>query len=408
MQLSQQDIKELDGLYKQLNGTTDFTLFAVGGKEGDRFTYVAKIPFGVLAEQYDLVPDAELSTNLKLQRDLVVSRSRNIANYIGSNGDFIFPELISISESIIAEQLNAGNVFKITIPSDAFRYLVDGQGRLSGIKRELKSSPELAEHCIDIKFIVSEGIKRDTQIFADVNQTPISPNKSQCVAMDNRMVINRFAKVVSESTVLKSKIDFTKASVTNSSNTGKLWTLNQMVSFITILTGTTNKSSQEKLADEATQKYWLGFISRYLEKLQMHPGIKAIFNADEISAEFRSQTVIGTSVFLKSVALLGKIIVMNVVDSGQKQVDWSFFDKWASLDLSVDNKEWLGRCMNYRGRFEDKAFNHKATVSYLCEQLGLQVPKELESIEEEVLMARAQMLKAKREEAKQLAKEEAQ
>jgi hypothetical protein len=72
-------------------------------------------------------------------------------------------------------------------------------------------------------------------------------------------------------------------------------------------------------------------------------------------------------------------------------------DKLSDVVFSTINPEWSGRCLNYRGRFEDKTFNHRAMASYLCMVTGLEVPEELETVEEEVLRARADILKLKRE-----------
>lgn len=82
---------------------------------------------------------------------------------------------------------------------------------------------------------------------------------------------------------------------------------------------------------------------------------------------------------------------------GQGQMDWSFMDKIADVDLSVNNSEWIGRCLNGRGKFEDKSFNHGAVASYLCTVSGLHVPEELEAVEEEVLMMRAKIKRQLRE-----------
>mgnify|MGYP007079440437 FL=1 len=60
----------------------------------------------------------------------------------------------------------------------------------------------------------------------------------------------------------------------------------------------------------------------------------------------------------------------------------------------------MGRCMNYRGGFEDKKFNHLAVAQYLLTAMGIPLPEDLEEIEEQVLLQKAAQLKSKREETK--------
>jgi DGQHR domain-containing protein len=150
-------------------------------------------------------------------------------------------------------------VVTLRLSQAAFRYLVDGQGRLMGIRQALKTNPALADNTIDIKFVRSEGLVKDTQLFADINMTPVKPNKSQCAAIDSRLVINRFAKLVIHAVHrLTDRIDFTKASVTNSQVSQKLWTLNQVVAFVQLVTGATPKSFQTLLGSEEREAYWTG------------------------------------------------------------------------------------------------------------------------------------------------------
>lgn len=411
MQLTTTDLQALNSLYCQMKGATDFTIYAVGGKEGDRFTWIGRVTYDVLCEQYQSVPEtAELPNNLKLQRDLVTSRSRNVRDYLLENRDFIFPEVISISEDIEAELVpQTQNVYKVTIPAQAFRYLVDGQGRRGGIELALNIDSSLGKNTIDIKFVKSEGHERDKQIFADINQTPIAPNKSQCAAMDSRLVVNQFTKdIITSIPALRNRIDYTKASVTKSSKSDCLWTLNQMLSFVQIITGTTAKSCQKLLVDEQTKKYWLGFIEKFFAVAQQHPSIRAALSGELTAQSVRSTSIVGTSVFLKSLAMTGKVVAMHLINqtpAGQC-ADWTIMDAFPQLDLSISNTEWIGRCLNHRGGYEDKSFNHKAMASYFLIEMGLEVPEDLETIEEEVLLNRAGIKKSQREAAKKLKQEQ--
>lgn len=388
--------KELAAYYSKMRGSSDLVIHGIEGKEGNRTTYVAKISFKQLAEHFDIVPSSDAPAGVMLQRNLAVSRGRNIARYIKDNEDFIFPELIAIVETLNVEALAITSICKLVLPALSFRYFVDGQGRLFGVKDILKHAPELADNTVDVKFVLSRGVDADAQIFTDVNKTPTSPNASQCIAMDSRQIMSTFAKdAVMANELLRQRIDFTKASVTASSDSPFLWTLNQYSKFLQMLTGTTVKSAEKLFEDPEQREHWIAFTNKFFSKLQANDFIA---NAIRLGrGEWTTESIVPTSVFLKSLALYGKVILMNFAAKGDEQPDWSFMDKLTAVNFSTANPEWSGRCLNYRGRFEDKTFNHKAMASYLCMVSGLVLPDELETVEEEVLRARADILKQQRE-----------
>ena len=388
--------KELAAYYSKMRGDSPLTFNAIEGKEGDRLTYVAKIQFAELAQHFDIVPTDKAPKGVMLQRELAASRGRNIAKYIKNNDDFIFPSLIAVVEKIELTKLSITDIVKATLPAASFRYFVDGQGRLFGIKDVLKALPELGNQCVDVKFVLSRGVEADAQIFTDVNKTPTSPNASQCIAMDSRKVMSTFAKdAVLTNEHLRSRIDFTKKSVTASSDSPYLWTLNQYSKFLQMLTGTTSTTAEKLFADPEQRNQWIAFTNKFFEKLQVNAFIENSISLGR--GEWTRNSIVPTSVFLKSLALFGKVILLNFASRGDETPDWSFMDKLSDVVFSTINPEWSGRCLNYRGRFEDKTFNHRAMASYLCMVTGLEVPEELETVEEEVLRARADILKLKRE-----------
>lgn len=409
MQMTESDFEALSALYEKMTGQSDLIVYAIGGMEGDRFTFTGKVTFGQLIEHYQVVPtNVELPAYLKLQRELVKSRSTGIRQYLLENDDHIFPELISISKSIQAERQEplVANLFKLTIPAASFRYLVDGQGRLVGIREAMAAASKFDNQTVDIKFVLSESVQRDSQLFSDVNSTPIAPNKSQCAAMDSRLVINNFAKRVISEVGLAVLVDFNKSSVTSASKSPALWTLNQFISFLLITIGGTAKSCQSLLDDEAKQSNWVRFFSKYFEQLNKNKDFANAFSQAVSAQDSRSQCIVGTSVCLKSLGLMAKVVAMNFIHRGSP--DWeSFGESWARVDLSVDNEEFIGRCKNFRGGFEDRTYNHRALASYFLQSTDMQLPDDLEAVEEEVLINRAGIKKQQREARKLLEAEQA-
>ena len=377
--------------YSQLKGANIYAGYGLWGKEGNRTSYTVKMTFLQLAEQFNLVPSGVLPETVKLQRDLVSSRTSKIKQYIKDNTDFVFPAVIAVVESLDVEKLDFSDIVKITLNPDSFRYLVDGQGRLSAIKEIVNELPELGNNTIDVKFIISTGLASDAQLFSDINTTPIRPNRSQCVAMDSRSVLNSFAKrLVQSSPILSDKICYSKASVTTSSTDEKLWTLNQVTAFILTITGLTAKAAEESINEERIA-YWSGFINAYFSQLKHSDAINDALSGNKPPAQIRKETIIGTSVMFKSLALFGKIIMLNFIERGQTKADWSFMEKLKHVDFSYSNPQWKGRCMNQQGRLEDKSFNHRAVASYLCDVVGLQKPDDVISAENDVIQSRLQL-----------------
>ncbi|WHF57876.1 DGQHR domain-containing protein (plasmid) [Shewanella xiamenensis] len=409
MQMTESDFTALSHLYEQMTGQTDLVIYAIGGKEGDRFTYVGKLSFEQLIQHYQVVPtNVELPTYLQLQRELVKNRSTGIRQYLLNNDDHIFPELISISKTIDAHKVEPveANIFRITIPAASFRYLVDGQGRLVGIREAFAESAKFVNQTVDVKFVLSESVQRDAQLFSDVNSTPIAPNKSQCAAMDSRQVINTFAKrVIVEVEGLAALVEFNKASVTASSKSPALWTLNQLISFILILIGGTPKSCQTLLDDDEKQKTWIDFISKFFLMLNKNQHFANAFSRSISAQECRAVSIVGTSVCLKSLGLMAKVIAMNFIHNGASSWD-SLAAAWANVDLGVDNDEFIGRCKNFRGGFEDRSFNHRALASYFLQNTDLYLPDDLEAVEEEVLINRAGIKKLQRQAKRKLEAEQ--
>lgn len=389
-----QNAVALSAYYATMRGESNLSVSAICGKEGNRETYVAKLSFADVAKHFSLIGHENAPEGVMLQRELARSRSTAIKQYINQNQDFVFPSLIAVVEKVEVKAITS-NVVELLLPANAFRYFVDGQGRLMGIKGALAENETLADNYIDVKVIVSQGTEKDAQVFYDVNRTPTSPNASQCIAMDSRMALSVVAKrIASDIKQLNGRIDFTKASVTNRKASSDIWTLNQLSKFILMLTGATQKTAETLFSDSAVLDKWADLIQTFFNKLEKHPDIKAIF--ENGLGEWSERSVVPTSVFLKSLAVFLKVAMMNAMTE-ERSMDWSFMEKLSTVDLSTDNEEWLGRCLNYRQRFEDKSFNHKAVASYLCKKCGLEMPDELLDVEESVLISRASMLKAQRE-----------
>lgn len=394
VQLTLDDQEKLNALYSALRADSDITFYVTAGREGDRTTYVGKVPMTTLVESFPRVPqDVDMPSHIMIQRDLDHARANGVANYVKDNpGIFIFPGLMAIVENFTLSQV-VENVYALTIPADSFRYLVDGQGRRGGIEILMDTEFEkldLEEQHFDVKFIKSMGATLDNQICVDINTSSKTFNQSQKAAMDSRKVLSVFSREVAQQQPLAGNVNYTRASVTASSDSPYLWTLNQLGAFIMKLTGTSAKTAQTLLEKPEDRAYIAGFVSKFFSVLCQNPTFGRALDKTLPAKVVRDTTVMGTATFFKSLAIVGKVVKMNLEARGPGQADWSLMDGWKNVDLSGDNKEWIGRCKNYRGGYEDKPWNHKAVASYLLGQMGIAAPAELDEVEQEVQAYRRQ------------------
>jgi DGQHR domain-containing protein len=386
-------------IYNELRHDKSLTLIALEGLENNRKVYTFNITYSELVEFFKPVPFNE-NSDLLLQRETQKSRKNNIFEY--AKVDYAaFPACGAIFEAFTLEPTSIPNIVQLTLPAESFRYLFDGQGRLGGITKLLTENPEFSDNSIVIKAYETEGVIRDNQLFSDWNGATSKPNKSICQAMDSRTLINTFTKQIlaSESmSLINKRIDYTKASVTQSQSP-KLWSLNQFNTVVQIILGVTSKSAEKLLADEEKRVFWSGFITAYFNKLIELPFLKSVVSTDDGVKKAKEETVIGTAVWLKGIAYTGKVIALHLLENTERgeKADWSFITHLDGLDYRKDNPEWIGRCLDFRGRFQDKAFNQKAIASYILKDSAIELPEEFELIEDEVLVVKSEQRKAERD-----------
>ena len=377
-----------------------FPVFA--GQEGDRITYVTKITYRQLVEAFDVWPSEGIPADLKLQRELLPKRTKDISEYIKNNDDFIFPEIIAIVDRMSFESKPlewANNLGVVSFPATAFRYASDGQGRLTGIKEALNYKPELASHMIDIKFAHDEGEERNQQVFADINMTPCKPSTSQCITFDHRTLAHTVVKETinlvksGETQTLKPFINYEKASVSVSSE--HLWTVNQMTNFLLASQGQTKRSIQSYLkANEDKQDKLVKLQSSFFNSLFTRVSIfKDVVSHATKAQEVKRDSIVGTAVFLEALGIFMKVAMLNMVEQGNVDLEWPIIDNLNSVDYSQDNPEWIGRCKTMFGKFVKNKTSVNATAAYLVSQCDLPMPKELLIIESDVQKSRSAVLK---------------
>ena len=71
VQLTFEDNEKLNALYNALRVKKDLTFYVTEGREGERLTYVGKVPMDTLIEGFPRVPqDIDMPSHIMIQRDL--------------------------------------------------------------------------------------------------------------------------------------------------------------------------------------------------------------------------------------------------------------------------------------------------------------------------------------------------
>lgn len=362
-------------------------VLVIKGIEGSRVTYVGKLTYSELAESFTLI-STEGPTDEKRQRETIKSRTNNIYNYLAKNDDFIFPEVVAILEELEFEVMfdTAPSFGKLTFSDQALSYLVDGQGRLTGIQEVLKKRPELSSQTIDIKFVKSEGLEKDQQIFADINQTPTKASGSISITFDSRAVLNQMSKAVLNSLPeLKPFICYEKASVSLRSN--YVWTVNQFNNFVLAATGLSKRSCDTKLSDVSHRGRVIRFLTEFLSELIARSDIINRLTSGQMSPQqLKEETVVGTAVFLEALGIYARTLQFKIINDNQKS--WTPLDGLNDVALGKSEKEWVGRCLDMQNKFVKNQQSVLATASHLTKVCHLPLTEELERAEKNVMEGR--------------------
>lgn len=386
-QYTESQLQELLAMYQQLKSDRPLELNCLVGKEGGRITYAAKVPVPQLLHHFKLVPAlGHNGAGIRLQRELTKARESGISSYIQENDLYLFPQLVAIVEDLKTQPTDLESVVKLTIDANLFRYLTDGQGRYRGFELACEAnSKDLSQDYVDLKIVKSLGLDHDMQVFCDLNSSFSKPNKSIITAMDHRSALNTVVKnTVNNIEWLSPLIDFTKASVTNKSKLEQgdcIWTLNQVVEFFKLTTGTTNLSADKLLIDTDKQAIWLDFVSTFFGYWRLNKQFNGLFGDLDSLNQTKNKTILTTSVCLKALGYVAKVFALYRINGAE----WGdLVQNVNRVDFSVSNPEYVGRCLTLRGKFEDKAFNRKAVAAYIITQLGLELPDELKNVDAEL------------------------
>ena len=321
----------------------------------------------MLAKSF-LETDLEMPAEMRAQRLPNARRVKQITQYILDNlQSYVFS---SLTASVRFPELKDGDGFKfacagdsdagiLNIPISAQFLVNDGQHRLAALKAAWKECPDLGDDTISVVVFHDRGLKRQQQIFHDLNQAA-KPNKSIGLAYDHRSEAGELVRQLRQTVpVFERFTDMEKTSASGKS--GKLFTLNGLHNAVSIM--------RKGLGDlfctpDLLQQYWEAVAYAM-------PDWQAVHCNQLTASEVRRDHISGHAIALEALAYLGVELLqdnpermvwqMRLDQLNLEQVDWRKANAdWDGLFLfggqirkNKTTTQGLGRYLAQRGHQPD-------------------------------------------------------
>lgn len=375
-----------------ITAKNDLTMVVMEGIEGIGRTYSTKLTYAQCVEFID-IEDETIPVRERLQRNADMARVKGVEEYLLNRDNTFFPGVILVVSKMDLEPLNIGfgseKLFQATLKSNADRLMIDGQGRLSGIMRSLKSKPALASYHLDVKIIVvntatvRESTKFVTQIFADLHLNLKKPNASQSIWFDSESHLSRLSNDVLD-TVEKLNIPFANAIAVNGKlTTGQIYTLANVTDFISIITASSSskKAVNLVLADKENYDLYKVLIAQYIKALYNVIPFEKIQNANITEWKQELNTNILTcAIGLKALAWVGRSIIEDALENELPELNFTPLEKLLDLPLNdKTNDLWFKKEIFHKidGKVKIVKASEKRLAAVICQSIRLLPAAEL-------------------------------
>lgn len=279
-----------------VNANGRLVLPALRGVMGDRAYYSCLMSFNELARRVGYVNEVHQKKSISdmIQRDLDSRRSEEIARYLSDVSERFFSSLVvatyggnpnwhplSDVNSRSDEALNnlseetIESVGFLTLNGDERLFAVDGQHRLSGIKRVVRDSENSELHDeVSVIFVAHEdtpvGLRRTRRLFTTLNKTARPVSKGGIIALDEDDVMAICARRLVEDTALfgGARIAFVAGNNMPVNNTHSLTTLGNLYDVLGILFSQAHTRLRKEKRDLQRVRPTDDLLDEYLELAQ--------------------------------------------------------------------------------------------------------------------------------------------
>ena len=354
-------------------GPYALTLPAIRGVQSGREYYVTMVPMRMLSRQF-LFNEGNLPAELRAQRVINKARIPEIVRYILNNPkSYLFSAITAsvdhrVSFKALLDYDSEGRIGLLSVPADAQFLINDGQHRKAAIDVAIKENPELARETIAVVLFVAAGLKRNQQMFADLNKYAIRPTRSLGVLYDDRdpsaiLVRDLIIKVP----LFKDRIEKERTSVSYRSK--NLLTLSAVYQATKALLG--KKRKLESVTEDEAR-----LALEFWSELPKHvPEWKMLLEGRATSTDLRRDYVHSHGVILLALGSAGNTLISQYPD------DWKrCLRKLERVDWSRSNPVWEGRAM-MGGRLSKALVNVVLATNYIKKVLGLPLSKEEQRVE---------------------------
>lgn len=333
---------------------------ALRGVMGNRPYYSCLMSFNELARRVSYANEVHQNESLSdmIQRELTSRRSEEIARYLSDVPERFFNSLVvatydgepnwhplSNVKSRRDESLNnlseetIESVGFLTLNGDERLFAVDGQHRLSGIKRVVNDGENSEHDEVSVIFVEHEetpdGLQRTRRLFTTLNKTARPVRKGEIIALDEDDVMAICARRLVENTALFSgdRIAFVAGNNMPVSNTHSLTTIGNLYDVLGILfsqAGTRLRKNRQDLQRvrppddlldeyfELAQRFFMEVganiqeVGEFFDATDTEPIVAKHRSSDGGSALFRP---IGLDIFARVVAELTKTKTLSISEA---------------------------------------------------------------------------------------------
>ncbi|MBW4039112.1 MAG: DNA sulfur modification protein DndB [Acidobacteria bacterium] len=349
-----------------------YTFAALRGVQAGTDYYVAMCPLRLIPKLF-LFDEEELPAELRAQRPLNRTRIPAIARYMLDNPKaYVFSSIAASVDGDVRfeEALPDLGMGSLVISMTAKFIINDGQHRRAAIEAALSENPELGDETISVVLFIDGGLKRSQQMFADLNQYAIRPNKTIGILYDVRSPLAQLARsLVEDVKMFKSLTELERSSISNRSI--KLFTLSS------IYQGTKSLLGKRRFDDITIEdrKLATAFWTAIAEQI---PEWKLAAQKKVTPSELRREFVHSHGIALHSLGLMGSTLI-----AAHPKTWTSLLKKLSSVDWSRRNTQlWEGRALS-AGRISKANTNVQLTAAFLKQSLNLKLSEEEIKLEKE-------------------------
>lgn len=363
-----------------MNANFEYIFPAIRGIQAEREYFVSMCPLRLIPRIF-LFDDEELLPELRAQRTLNKGRIPEIARYVLNNrGGYVFSAITASVDGAVRFQPmgadgEASRLGALHVDMSARFIINDGQHRRAAIEQALVSAPELGDESISVVFFIDRGLVRSQQMFSDLNQHAVRPNRSLALLYDHRTDMSQIAKLVSlKSSAFK---DLVEAERTLSERSRKLFTLSAIHSACSALLEDEEYTDVNHAADVCIE-YW-GEVAKHI------PEWSLVRTARITSGEIRRDYLHSHAIALQAFGIVGRELTkLHGQDwrkklAGLSKIDWSR----SSAQL------WEGRAL-IGGRVSKASHNVTLTTNLIKQHLGLPLGPEEERVEQLFIRGKTQ------------------